>query len=46
VREVMPIAAVGEVELPSAPGPVTQRAGELLTQRIAEELGRATARAT
>jgi branched-chain amino acid aminotransferase len=43
VREVMPIAAVGEVELPSAPGPFTQRAGELLAQRIAEELRAARA---
>lgn len=38
VREVMPIAAVGEIELPAAPGPVTQRAGELLARRIEREL--------
>jgi branched-chain amino acid aminotransferase len=45
VREVMPIAAVGEVELPAAPGPVTQRAGELLARRIERELGEARATA-
>jgi branched-chain amino acid aminotransferase len=38
VREVMPIAAVDEIVLPSAPGPVTQRAGELLAARIGREL--------
>ena len=38
VREVMPIAAVDDVELPAAPGPVTQRAADLLTRRIEREL--------
>jgi len=39
VREVMPIAAVDDIELPSAPGPVTSRAREALVQRIERELG-------
>ncbi len=39
VREVMPIAAVDEIALTSAPGPVTQAAGERLTRRIERELG-------
>jgi len=43
VREVMPIAAVGEIELPAAPGPVTQRAGEQLARRIERELAEARA---
>ena len=38
VREVMPIAAVGEVELPQAPGPVTLDARERLVRRIQREL--------
>ena len=38
VRETMPIAAVDEIELPLAPGPVTQAAGERLRQRIEREL--------
>jgi branched-chain amino acid aminotransferase len=38
VREVMPIAAVDEVELPQAPGPVTQAAAERLRRRIEREL--------
>jgi branched-chain amino acid aminotransferase len=38
VREVMPIAAVDEHELPSAPGPVTQDARERLVRRIEREL--------
>src|SRR5919109_5618400 len=38
VREVMPIAAVDEIELPAAPGPVTQHAGERLRARIDREL--------
>jgi branched-chain amino acid aminotransferase len=38
VREVMPIAAVDEIALPSAPGPVTLDAGERLARRIAREL--------
>ncbi len=39
VREVMPIAAVDDIQLPSAPGPVTQDAGERLAKRIERELG-------
>jgi branched-chain amino acid aminotransferase len=39
VREVMPIAAVDDIELPSAPGPVTQQAREALVRRIERELG-------
>jgi branched-chain amino acid aminotransferase len=39
VREVMPIAAVDDIELPSAPGPVTERARERLAKRIERELG-------
>jgi branched-chain amino acid aminotransferase len=39
VREVMPIAAVDEIELPHAPGPVTQAAREALARRIERELG-------
>jgi branched-chain amino acid aminotransferase len=39
VREVMPIAAVDAIELPSAPGPVTQDARERLARRIERELG-------
>jgi branched-chain amino acid aminotransferase len=38
VREVMPIAAVDEHELPAAPGPVTLEAGERLGRRIGREL--------
>jgi branched-chain amino acid aminotransferase len=38
VREVMPIAVVDEIALPSAPGPVTLDAGERLAQRIEREL--------
>ena len=38
VREVMPIAAVDEIALPAAPGPVTQAAGERLLRRIEREL--------
>jgi branched-chain amino acid aminotransferase len=38
VREVMPIAAVDEHALPSAPGPVTQDARERLVRRIEREL--------
>jgi branched-chain amino acid aminotransferase len=37
VREVMPIAAVDEIALPAAPGPVTQAAGERLARRIERE---------
>ena len=39
VREVMPIAAVDEIELPHAPGPVTEAAREALARRIERELG-------
>ena len=35
----MPIAAVDDIELPSAPGPVTQAARERLARRIERELG-------
>jgi branched-chain amino acid aminotransferase len=38
VREVMPIAAVDEIELPAAPGPVTLEASERLSRRIGREL--------
>jgi branched-chain amino acid aminotransferase len=38
VREVMPISVVDEIELPAAPGPVTQRAAERLRVRIEREL--------
>jgi branched-chain amino acid aminotransferase len=39
VREVMPIAAVDDIELPTAPGPVTTAAREALAKRIERELG-------
>jgi branched-chain amino acid aminotransferase len=39
VREVMPIAAVDDIELPSAPGPITRDARERLAKRIERELG-------
>jgi branched-chain amino acid aminotransferase len=39
VREVMPITAVDDIELPSAPGPVTEAARERLAKRIERELG-------
>ena len=38
VREVMPIAAVGDHELPAAPGRVTRDARTRLARRIAREL--------
>jgi branched-chain amino acid aminotransferase len=38
VREVMPIAAVDDIELPAAPGPVTSGARERLVSRIEREL--------
>jgi branched-chain amino acid aminotransferase len=38
LREVQPIAAVDDIELPSAPGPVTQDARERLGRRIEAEL--------
>jgi branched-chain amino acid aminotransferase len=39
VREVMPIAAVDDVRLPAAPGPVTLDARERLARRIERDLG-------
>jgi branched-chain amino acid aminotransferase len=41
VREVMPIAAVDEIELPSAPGPVTRDAHARFQQRVERELAAA-----
>jgi branched-chain amino acid aminotransferase len=41
VREAMPIAAVDDVELPAAPGPLTVEAGERLMRRIERELAAA-----
>ena len=41
VREVLAIAAIDELELPAAPGPVTVQAREALAQRIGRELGAA-----
>ena len=38
VREAMPIASVDEIQLPSAPGPLTLAAAERLAQRIQREL--------
>jgi branched-chain amino acid aminotransferase len=38
VREVMPIAAVDDSELPQAPGPVTDAAYEAFRRRVAREL--------
>ncbi len=38
VREVMPIAAVDDIELPAAPGPVTDAAHAAFKQRVAREL--------
>ena len=38
VREAMPIAAVDDIQLPQAPGPVTLDAGERLARRIEREL--------
>ncbi len=38
VREVLPIAAVDDIALPAAPGPVTQTAAERLRRRIASAL--------
>jgi branched-chain amino acid aminotransferase len=43
VREVSPIAAVDEIALPAAPGPVTRDAGERLARRIERELASAAA---
>ena len=41
VREVMPIAAVDEIELPSAPGPVTLDAHARFQRRVERELAAA-----
>jgi branched-chain amino acid aminotransferase len=38
-RIVQPIAAIDELELPAAPGPVTLRTREVLGQAIERELG-------
>jgi branched-subunit amino acid aminotransferase/4-amino-4-deoxychorismate lyase len=43
VREAMPIAAVDDISLPAAPGPVTIDAGERLVRRIERELATAAA---
>jgi branched-chain amino acid aminotransferase len=39
VREVMPIAAIDDVDLPGAPGEVTMAAREQVARRIERELG-------
>jgi branched-chain amino acid aminotransferase len=41
IREVMPIAAIDDLHLPAAPGPVTLRARAALAERIELELGAA-----
>lgn len=41
VREILPIAAIDELELPAAPGPVTLQAREAFAQRVGRELGAA-----
>jgi branched-chain amino acid aminotransferase len=41
VREVMPIAAIDDLRMPAAPGPVTLRAREALARRIERDLGAA-----
>jgi branched-chain amino acid aminotransferase len=41
VREVLPIAAIDDLELPAVPGPVTVQAQEALARRIGRELGAA-----
>jgi branched-chain amino acid aminotransferase len=38
VREVMPIAVVDDITLPSAPGPLTRAAYEAFTRRVVREL--------
>ena len=43
VREVMPIAAVDDHELPAAPGPVTREAHARLVRRVERELAAAAA---
>jgi branched-chain amino acid aminotransferase len=42
VREVMPIAAIDDIPLPAAPGPVTQDARERFVRRVERELGALT----
>jgi len=41
VREVMPIVAVGEIEIPAAPGPVTREAHAALRALVERELAAA-----
>ena len=41
VREVMPIVAVGEIQLPAAPGPVTREAHAALRALVERELAAA-----
>ena len=43
VREVLPISAVDDIELPQAPGPVTEAAYEAFRRRVARELAAAAA---
>jgi branched-chain amino acid aminotransferase len=43
VREVLPISAVDDIELPQAPGPVTEAAYEAFKRRVARELAAAAA---
>jgi branched-chain amino acid aminotransferase len=43
VREVLPIAAIDDAQLPAAPGPVTLAASQALRRRIQEELAAAPA---
>jgi branched-chain amino acid aminotransferase len=38
VREVLPIAAVDDIELPHAPGPVTTATHAAFTRRVEREL--------
>jgi branched-chain amino acid aminotransferase len=45
VREVMPIAAVDDIELPRAPGPVTEAAYAAFTRRVARDLAQEAAAA-
>jgi branched-chain amino acid aminotransferase len=45
VREVMPIAAVDDIELPYAPGPVTEATHEAFTRRVVRELAQEAAAA-
>src|SRR3954451_13497808 len=39
IREVQPVAAIDELRLPAAPGPITLKAHEALAQAIERELG-------